>query len=302
MIATIVAMFVMPLVSPYLNKSNETSKSLTAYFSGPLDPLKDLTDGQVKIDFELRREGEVIPRVYIYRASLENTGSIPILPVDFYSSLGVTTQDPWKIVAVGSKSAKLGPQEIALTWSRVSDLEFSAAPELVNPGDSIDVNVYLTAPREEIEKLKYDSPAPIKWKVRVANLASITTEASPVTKALNQVGPIQVYIWGWGIPIIVILFAALLTVHYSLLNMLAPIRKSIDLPLRIASAVLCLSTAEALTTYVFGSHPLYYLVDHWANIPPLVLNFVFMLTIFVFGYRRSGPTSSTGADAVVEGD
>ncbi|MFK3779137.1 hypothetical protein [Agrobacterium sp. NPDC089420] len=301
LLVAVIGLVITPIISAYVNKNDEKSKSLTASFSGPLDPLKDLADGQAKIDFELKSEGQVIPRVYIYRASLSNSG-VAVLPTDFYSNIKVTTRAPWKIIAVGSKSLNPRPQEISLPWSKVSDYEFVADPTLINPGDYIDVNVYLTAPREEVEKLKYDSPAPITWETRVANLSEITISEDPVTKAINEIGLIQINIWGWGVPFIILVFAILTTIHFSILNTLKNVGRHISLCLKVTSAILCLCAAEAITTYVFGDSIWSYNVSNLFNIPPLLLNIGFLFVIYIIASRKSVSSNSLGSEAAAEGD
>jgi len=148
---------------PTPEKRIELNKFLT------INPMSDLSILGDKIALSLKVEDQVINNLLIKKALLRNIGSSPVLPSDYYENLSINVETPWKIVAV--ENSRDFAQSPVLRWKRVSDTRFEAAPALLNPGDVVSTNVYLTDvsspgiftkgkqldPRVEMERAHHES-------------------------------------------------------------------------------------------------------------------------------------------------
>ncbi|MFJ6324053.1 MULTISPECIES: hypothetical protein [unclassified Rhizobium] len=259
-------------------------KQLSADFIGPIDPLKDLQDTGTNISVSVSNGKQPVQKLYIYRASLENTGDAPILPSDFFSDIKLTALPDWRIIAVGNSPWR-GSQNVSVVWKRVSDNLYTGSPTLLNSGDEVSVGVYLTA-SEDVAKaaiFRRDA-APISFDARVANLPSITVKPDFLTRTLPGGGGIMVNIRGWGVWFFLVIFGLYFALHLFLLKRLVTstnVRYALFL-IFIAS-ISSVSAAEATTTYVFGPYAglVDVAADGWVNIPPLAINFGLLLYFYL---------------------
>src|ERR1700719_3173444 len=77
--------------------------------------------------------------------SIINTGSVAIIPSDYYTNLSINVDKQWKILSViNATLGRTGP-----VWKKVTDQQFEASPELLNPGDTITVFLYVTNTEHE---------------------------------------------------------------------------------------------------------------------------------------------------------
>ncbi|MBB5576354.1 MULTISPECIES: hypothetical protein [Rhizobium] len=274
-------------------------KQLSAEYIGPSDPLQDLQNTGTNISVSISSGGKPVPKIYIYRASLENTGHAPILPSDFFGDLKLSALPDWHIVAVGNSPWR-GAQSVSVDWKRTSDNLYTASPTLLNSGDEIAISVYLTA-KEDVETAAVlkGASAPIAFETRVANLPSISLKPNIIMeKAQPVAGGITVEIRNWGVWFFLVIFAIYFALHLFLLRRFASVSKLNYgyLVLIFIASIFSISAAEATTTYVFGPYaglpdvP----ADGWLNIPPLALNFGLLLLFYLFPilrpqYLRSGP-------------
>jgi hypothetical protein len=164
----------------------------------PINPLRDLSGLGERASFSLQLENQKINNITIATTWITNIGGIPILPGDFYEKLSVTVDKPWKIVAVENRTFSL-PEELTVNWKRQTDTKFEAEPLLLNPGDSIQMNVYVTDPEfSSSAPTRLDpNPPAIHWKVRIANLRGFSAAPNPFADA--DYG-LEVRISGWGVP------------------------------------------------------------------------------------------------------
>ncbi len=295
LVVALAAIMVTVLLANYsVSPGPNPPKSLSAEFIGPTDPLSDLADNLAGISIEIKSSGKPVDKIYLYQTTLRNSGNTPILPSDFFGDMKITTARPWAIVAV-SGSAKSSPQNIGQAWTKVSDTEVSAAPTLLNPGDHIDVTVYLTAPEQEVKALKYDSPAPIEWRVRVVNMPSIIIEMNPFQQFASKQGPIVVHVWGWGVPFLLTIFLLSLWLHLYMLCQVDSLfgKRTYFMLVALVGGLMSLACADALTTYIFGLYPgLKMTVDHWVNLPPIIVNFAMIISLYVASLKHARGTAS----------
>lgn len=289
LIVALIAIGVTIILAVYTNSPGANApKQLSAQFAGPTDPLSDLETSPADITVEMKSGGKPLQKIYLFQTSLKNTGTTPVLPGDFFGNIEITTSEPWAIVAVGN-ARRSGPQSLTVPWSKVSDVKVSAPPTLINPGDNLVVTVYVTAPEKEVEALKWDSPAPIRWNMRVVNMPAVAVELSPYQEFNSKQGPIIVYVWGWGVPFLAVMFLLSFWLHLTMAVQIKAIAESrvFLVSSALVSALISLCSADAITTYVFGLYPgLDVPVDHWANVPPIVLNMIVVSILTVLAFKK----------------
>jgi hypothetical protein len=233
----------------------------------PINPLRDLSGLGARASFSLQLENQKLNNITIATTWITNIGGIPILPGDFYEKLSVTVDKPWKIVAVENRTGFL-PEELTVNWKRRTDTTFEAEPLLLNPGDSIWMNVYVTDPEfsgSAPTKLDPNQPA-IHWKVRIANLRGFSAPADPF--ADSDYG-LEVRLSGWGVPFTLISTALFLALYIHLLSQ-AGILKSWTWPsiaLVACASLLAVSAAEGCAAYIFPTQLTRLLgVQDWLNV------------------------------------
>jgi hypothetical protein len=136
---------------------------------GPIDPMKDLSALGNRVTLSLKVENQVMDNLVIAKAFLRNIGAVPILPSDYHEKLSITVNKPWKIVAVENSHDFF--QAIELRWKRIANDKFEAEPALLNPGDNVSTNVYLTNTRFASASATEKQPeARVEWNARITNL------------------------------------------------------------------------------------------------------------------------------------
>ncbi|MEH3102591.1 MAG: hypothetical protein PGN12_01620 [Sphingomonas phyllosphaerae] len=255
-------------------------KRLKASYIGPTDPLDDLSRGST-VQVTVLSGGEPVRNLRIIQATLENTGATPILPADMVEPLSIKSEKNWRIVGVGNQPLLAGaaPQ---LQWTRVNDGEFTSAASLINPGDTVWATVYLSWTGAGEPPARGERA--VSWRTRIANLRGIETGSDAYEEVMRRSGPIEVRLWGWGVPFTTASFAV-----YCLLTVLLLARGGLirtDRPITLAivplTGLVNLAAAEAGATYVFGVSPFIPIpVSHWANLPPILLNIV-MIAVLLF--------------------
>lgn len=244
-------------------------KRLELFQLTAINPLRDLSAFGERASFSLRLEKQRIDNLTIVGAWITNKGGVPILPSDFYEKLSVTVEKPWKIVAVENRG--IFSPEIRVSWRRVSETRFEAEPLLLNPGDRIEANVYLTDTEFQggASAATGGREPVLKWRVRIANLRGFSDPPDLLADGFG----IQVRLSGWALPFT--LFAAMLfqALYIHLLFRAGFLQ---DWTWRSIIVVLCasllaFSAAEASATYLFPDHLTKLLgVDHWLNAPVIV--------------------------------
>jgi hypothetical protein len=209
-------------------------------------------------------------------ASVTNTGYVPIIPSDFYEKLSINVGKEWNILLVKNSGGKSKP-----IWTKVNNQKFEASPELLNPKDSITILLYAT--NIQLGHLTYEQSESLKpfWSAHILNLQSITQQPNVFAEA-NADPMIKI------IPVIVELYGAALveTLAGTIFFMVIYLRLLYELDVIgnaswqsvvaiIIVMMISLTSSEAMTTYLFPS-VLTKLqgVNHWFNMPFIVLNLV----------------------------
>jgi hypothetical protein len=266
-------------------------RSLQATYIGPSSPLDDL--GKVPdISIEVESAGVALKNVIVVQTLLTNNGKSPILPSDIFEPLSISAKDPWKIVTLVNASSD-ATSIIKFKWTKVSDQEFQAQPALLNPGDAVWVNVYLTNSKmgEKLDEQFKKPDSIISWSGRVSNVKSISKNRD--SNSINFGKYLFVFISDWGIPFFVFSFVLYFTLYYALLSqygIFSPFRLS-SFAIFTACAVICFCASDAGTTYVFGTF--YGPTSNLLNAPILLANAFILggLTYFGWRKRRGGPAA-----------
>jgi hypothetical protein len=149
------------------NRGSIPTKHLSAWNGSATDILDDLRNASDAVTTSVvDAKGNKIDNLYSANISLVNNGNAPILPADYDGKVRLTIREPWSIITIKSLSDFGAPQFL---WQKVSNTEFNANPILINPGDLISLNLYLTS---SVAKPDTDV-LPITWNARISNLSQI---------------------------------------------------------------------------------------------------------------------------------
>jgi hypothetical protein len=113
----------------------------------------------------------------------------------------------------------------------------------------------------------------------------------------GRLGWIQVYIWGWGVPFVLLSFGVYVSLSlllFSRAGLLQPL-DPLAFGFLITAILINLAAAEAGGTYVFNELSFIGLpATSWLNAPPLIVNFGMLIILFFVGRTRQRQT--VGAD------
>jgi hypothetical protein len=209
-------------------------------------------------------------------ASITNTGYVPIIPSDFYEKLSINVGKEWNILLVENTGGKSKP-----IWTKVNNEKFEASPELLNPKDSINILLYAT--NTKLGHLTYEQSENLKpfWTAHILNLESITQQPNVFAEVnadpMIKIVPVAVQLYGTALVATLAATIFFMVIYIRLLYKLDVIRNSSwqSIVAIIVVAMISLTSSEAMTTYLFPS-VLAKLggVNHWFNIPFIVLNLV----------------------------
>ena len=204
------------------NKGPQPQKQLQLSQWPQINPMKDLSVLGNKVHLNLTVENTTIDNLIIAHAFLENTGTVPILPSDYFEKLTVSVEPPWRIVTV--ENARDAVNDVRLKWKRAGDGQFEAEPALLNPHDRVSTLVYLTntVPAESIRNDKAAEPA-LQWSLRVANLRGISEPPRPDYSSSFAWGglqyfPVIVSLEGFGVVFTLIAASIFETLYLLLLT------------------------------------------------------------------------------------
>jgi hypothetical protein len=215
------------------------------------DALANMNALGKRLSIRLRIDKEEISNVATQIVSLQNIGSMAIMPGDFVEPLSVSVSPPWKIVAVQN-----GSEDIPIVWTRKDDTTFVASKTSINPGERLVETVYatdLSVPRQGVT----DGPPQLAVKVhaRVVNMNGFSSLKPPINDLRLPHGWFAIYIDGFGIPFTII-SAGIFLYWYILLLQKARMLATNSFrgaSLIVLVAFLSYATAEVLTYYAFGT-------------------------------------------------
>ncbi|TPI27758.1 hypothetical protein FJW07_31295 [Mesorhizobium sp. B3-1-9] len=252
-----------------------TPKRLEASFWGVSDPLEDLQTQDAKITVAATTNGVSIDNLRVGQALITNNGLSPIVPADEFTPLGVLSKPPWKIVNVVSSD-----KGVKLNWNRKDDYNFVSDPTLLNPGDRVFVTLYFSKPGPYTKQADDDRPD-VTWQARIANLREISNAPDPA-KVINA-GWIIVFHNGLQVVFLLMLFVIYLSISLYFLRWSGLYYRDGIAPYAslLAVATINLCAAEAGTTYLFGMFPFGSSADNLVNVPPIALNALVWVGLFV---------------------
>lgn len=279
------------------NQGSQPPKHISVWSYPATNPLSDVESFAVHtVTLRPEYHGRKLQNLMELGATLQNTGQSPILPSDYSEPLSVTVSPPWTILNVANALPGMAGWP-SFQWSRVSDNKFIAQPALLNPGDLVDLKVFVTDSKA-IGGVKPPPPKLI-WNVRIINLSGLTYPDSPLNRMQHEFSmlSVSVDIPGNGVLFVLGQFAVYLGLWLVLFQrggLFVPwTRWSVGLPILVA--LLSLASSEAMSTYVIGS-PLTDLtgVPFWWNTPWIVLNTVGLLgCAWWVWYRRREPSAAS---------
>lgn len=256
-----------------------------------INPLWDLNIKSKNVTLNLCVGNETFNNVVIKTFTLRNTGKAPIVSADYHEPISVEVKPPWKIIAVEQNPMFEGIT-ITLTWQRVSGQRFEAKPALINPGDYIIQNVYLTNSEYSLsEKIASFPKVDIEVNARITNMRRFTAPRS-IFDVKAPVG-FTVYLDGPAVLFTVVsasifLFWYLLMLQKAGLLGLFGWKSCLTV---VGLAVLSFSVAEVIAYYIFGGYPPFSFIKpslldwraEWHNWFVLILH----ICISIYLYRRS---------------
>jgi hypothetical protein len=246
-----------------------------------IDPLKDLSILGDRVTLSLQVAGQAINNLVIVKGFLRNAGRTPIVPSDYHERLSVNVERPWKIVAVENGDI-IG---VPFRWTRVSDTRFEADPALLNPGDLVSANVYLTNTRFEAQSTPDKQPeAQVEWRVRITNLRGFSIAPSLLERLQARSFGATVRLSGWSLIFTIVSAALFQAVYLHLLSRARFLRQWTwrAIVLVVGASLLSFAAAESSATYIFGA-PLapFESVDHWINSPWIALHVVVLVLLYL---------------------
>ncbi|RXD04879.1 hypothetical protein EQZ23_06995 [Sphingomonas sp. UV9] len=261
-------------------------KSLEANYIGPTDPLSDLSPRDAAVEVRVLSDGKPVRKLRVVQATLENTGATPILPADMVEPLSIRAEKNWKIVGIANQPLlkETAPQ---LKWTRVDDGVFKSEPALINPGDMVWATVYLSWTGEGEPPPTTDQA--VSWLARIANLRGIANDKNTLEESIRRSGPIEVHLWGWGVPFTLASFAIYCWLTVLLLARFGLMRPDSRAGLAAVplTSLLNIAAAEAGATYVFGINPIITVpTSHWANLPPIFANSAMIVGLLIMAKGR----------------
>lgn len=242
-------------------------------FNYMMKGLSDLMEGPVAVTLTVN--GQTIDHLLIESTTLRNVGRTPILPSEFHENLSVNVERPWNIVAVESPKKSPGVQ---LRWKPISDSRFEAEPVLINPGDEVTTNVYLT----NTQFKEKESEPNIDWRARITNLRAFDEISGERTVSYS----VSISLSDWAV-LFTIVSALLFQAVYLHLMLRAGVLcgwtwRSITLVL--GAGLLSFAAAESSATYLFGNdfNEMFGRgVEHWMNAPWIVIHAAVLVFLYI---------------------
>jgi hypothetical protein len=275
------------------------------YFKGPIpekqielttitdiDPVRRLSSLGSKVTLTFRIGEQTFDNLVIAKAWLHNIDESPVLPADFHQNISVNVKEPWKILAVEDTGAsRRGAQ---FKWKKINDTKFEAEPTLINPGDRISAEIYLTNTLFKQSPTTEQQPEPnVEWRARIVQMRGFTEKPpnSWLEKSQNRYWGIYIELSGWGVPFTIVtamLFQAIYLYWSSRAGFLRTMHNP-KILLVLGASLLSFACAESMATYLFGNTVSDILgVPHWWNVPWIVLYWVALALL----YRRAKPKTT----------
>lgn len=262
-------------------------KSLQASYFGPADPLLDLGKAEGGLTVLVENDGKKVSNLRIASASIENNGDTPILPEDMFEPLSISSEEPWKIVIISEQKAE-GESGIDLNWTKISDNKFLSNKSLINPGDRIDVLVYMTWGGEgDVPDIK---KPPIKWGARISNMKGISIQPDLAEKLSSSMGSLMVTLFGWGVVFMLVSFFVynFLTISFIIGSGIFKENLTVSVMIYSLAGLLNIAASESGSTLIFGDfYSLREAPNLLLNLPPIIANAMMLAALGVLTWRRN---------------
>jgi hypothetical protein len=260
----------------FTEKQLQSTLPTTVAVAGALSPLGD----RDKIQLSLMIGNQPVKNnLVVSTIGIRNTGSVAIIPSDYYTNLSINVDKRWQTLAVINATGAERP-----VWKKITDQQFEASPELLNPGDAITVILYVT--NTEHERLSQEQLAQLKpmWSAHILNLKSISEAINPLDEITRDPFikvPLVIVLYGSGL--IGTLFGTIffIIIYINLLYDLSYLKGSRwqIVGAIIGVGILSLTSSEAMMTYLFPNIWVRLTggISNWMNMPWIVLNLVMLV-------------------------
>jgi hypothetical protein len=254
-----------------------------------VDPLWNLSQpGPLKATFDF--DGERVDNLQIAQSTITNVGRSPILAADFVEPLTVQVEGPWRILAIRNSEF---PSSLPVVWKRADERTMRATPLLINQGDRIHADVYMTKALEPVPPGSTATASPsLKWTTRIPNMQAILNAPDVHGRLLAATGSslnFRVGLTGWAVPFAILLTLVNQGVFIVWLDWLGLLgsRSIRSLGFLLASTLLSMCAAEACATYVFDD-PITVLtgINHWLNAPILLVHAAVVAAMLILTSKR----------------
>ncbi len=260
--------------------ANDSQRRLSTDEVLVTNPVESLNSAPQPVSVSIHRGSEEIENLRLAQGKFENTGFQSIRPTDFVKPLCLSVSDHWYIISIISHGNR-ADDEPRIIWHSDGPSRQCAEPYLLNKGDSVSFTVYAA----NNDKTITPSANPtVNLTARIIDLPQLDKSPSTLDE-MNKMGPIYVSIWGPGVPLLITTFVAfMLTGCRLLLSARINSRVWITAFIIVTLSVIFMCASEAITTYVFGTSPLFHVpVDNWINLPPVVAAGAALLGLFIWG-------------------
>lgn len=291
-IISLVVMLITAAVPAYVaydlaTKGTAPKKRVELHKMPFINPMNDLAALGKEVSLSLNIRGQSANNFIIGKQWIRNAGDAPILPTDYHEKISINVQNPWKILAV-ENSGDL-PNAIQFKWKKVTDTKFEAEPALLNPGDIVSTNIYLS--HTNVGKPPYtgrSSAVNTEWKTRIVNMndfIDVPYYSLEFNKpgAKNEIYGCQLFLYGWNYVFVIVVACLFFSLYLHLLGVSGSINKinPKSIVVIVISGLLSFAAAESSATYLI---PNFFIkvggVSHLMNAPWLILHMLFILYFY----------------------
>lgn len=157
------------------------------------DTNENATNASISID------GENFYDIELHSFRLENTGGRPIAPSDYVEPLRIYSEGNSRIVTIEKRWSY--PKSLVPSWKRLKDNSFQLDPMLLNPGDKVDLFVFVSGQdnsasedstiNSEIspngsEEEVMDGLERLNWTARIAGMSQLEILSREGTRAKER--------------------------------------------------------------------------------------------------------------------
>ena len=258
--------------SAFTEKQLQSSLPVTAEITAGIRELWGLGD---RIKLSMIVDQLPVKNLVVSITSVKNTGSVAIVPSDFFTPLSINVDKQWKILLLVSKSTGGDRSE----WKIVNDQQVDMSPQLLNPGDAILVVLLLTNTQYEHPTLEQTEQLRPLWSAHILNLKSITTQTNPLKEP--QLLPFILLLGGSTLLVTLLGAIFFMTIYVNLLYDLDYIRsiRWRSVGAIVGVGIISVISSEAMATYLFPNIYVFLTggISNWLNMPPIVLNLVLLV-------------------------